>query len=48
LDASTTTLNDPGDEIVYFTWDFGDGEIKKNISQAVIQHVYNYDQTKEN
>ncbi|MDD3262729.1 MAG: PKD domain-containing protein [Candidatus Absconditabacteria bacterium] len=48
LDASTTTLNDPEDEIVYFTWDFGDGEIKKNISQSVVQHVYNYDQTKEN
>jgi hypothetical protein len=24
LDASTTTLNDPTDEIVYFTRDFGD------------------------
>jgi hypothetical protein len=48
LDASTTTLNDPKDEIVYFTWDFGDGEIKKNISQSVVQHTYNYDQTKEN
>jgi hypothetical protein len=24
LDASTTTVNDPGDEIVYFTWEFGD------------------------
>jgi len=22
FDASTTTLNDPADEIVYFTWDF--------------------------
>lgn len=48
LDASTTTLNDPTDEIVYFTWDFWDGEIKKNISQSIIQHVYQYDQTKEN
>lgn len=33
LDASTTTINDPDDEIVYFTRDFGDGDIKKNISQ---------------
>ncbi|HCY21052.1 TPA: hypothetical protein DIC40_04330 [Patescibacteria group bacterium] len=48
LDASTTTLNDPSDEIVYFTWDFGDGEIKKNISQSVVNHTYNYDQAKEN
>ena len=48
LDASTTTLNDSSDEIVYFTWDFGDGEIKRNLSQAIIQHVYRYDATKEN
>lgn len=25
FDASTTILNDTGDEIVSFTWDFGDG-----------------------
>lgn len=33
LDASTTKLNDATDEIVYFMWDFGDGESTKNISQ---------------
>lgn len=48
LDASRTTLNVEGDEIIYFTWDFGDGEIKKNLTNAVIVHVYKYDYTTEN
>lgn len=48
LDASTTTINDPNDEIVYFTWDFGDWEIKKNFSQSVVSHTYRYENTKEN
>jgi hypothetical protein len=50
LDVSTTTLNDPTDQIVYFTWDFGDGtwNIKKNLSQAVMQHTYRYDSKTEN
>ena len=30
LDASTTTLTDKDDEIIYFTWDYDDGEIIKN------------------
>jgi PKD repeat protein len=34
LDASFTELNDPNDEIIYFTWDFGDGsKILKNYSE---------------
>lgn len=48
FDASTTTLRDTEDEIVYFTWDFGDGEIKTNVSQAIMQHTYRYDYDKEN
>lgn len=48
LDASTTTLNDDTDEIIYFTWDFWDGEIKKNLSQAIMQHTYSYNSTTEN
>jgi len=48
FDASTTVLNDATDEIVYFTWDFGDGEIKKNLSQSVISHTYKYDTKNEN
>lgn len=47
LDASTTTLTDPTDEIVFFTWDFGDGEIKRDTSQWAIKHTYKYD-TKNN
>ena len=48
LDASTTTLNDPSDEIIYFTWDFWDWEIKKNLSQSIMQHTYLYNATTEN
>lgn len=48
FDASTTVLNDASDEIVYFTRDFGDGTIKKNLSQSIIEHTYRYDMTKEN
>ena len=44
FDASTTTLNDDNDEIVYFNWDFGDGEIRRNTSTAVMSHVYIYDE----
>lgn len=46
LDASATKLNDPNDEIVYFSWDFGDGELQKNLSNAVIKHTYHYDTSK--
>ena len=42
LDASTTKLNDPTDEIVYFMWDFGDGETTRNISQGRVTHIYKY------
>jgi hypothetical protein len=48
FDASTTTINDIQDEIVYFTWDFGDGEIKENLSQSIISHIYTYDFESEN
>ncbi len=48
FDASTTTLNDSSDEIIYFTRDFWDGEIKKNLSQSIMQHTYVYDTAKDN
>lgn len=48
FDASTTTVNDPEDEVIYFTWDFGDGEIKQNVSQGIISHTYTYDYENEN
>ncbi len=47
LDASISPLYDEKDEIVYFTWDFGDGETKDNISQGKITHTYRYDPVKE-
>ena len=48
LDASKTEINVPWDEIVYFTWDFGDGEIKKNQQNGIVVHQYKYDYDKEN
>lgn len=48
FDASTTTINDPDDEIVYFSRDFGDWVSKPNLSQSVISHTYNYDFDNEN
>ncbi len=48
LDASKTEINVPWDEIVYFTWDFGDWETKINQQNWVVAHTYNYDYVKEN
>lgn len=48
FDASISKLNDPTDEVVYFTWDFGDGEIRNNTSVWKIIHTYRFDTVKEN
>ena len=48
IDASKTEVNVDWDEIIYFTWDFGDGEIKRNQQNWVVAHTYNYDYVKEN
>lgn len=48
FDASTTSLNDSTDEIVYFSWDFWDGVKNPNLSDSIISHVYEYDFVKEN
>ena len=48
LDASTTTLTDKDDEIIYFTWDYGDGEIITNSSQSRTTHTYVYDENTQN
>lgn len=50
FDASTTIVNDPTDELVSFTWDFGDGtgSIKKDFSESIITHTYRYDTIKNN
>jgi len=48
FDASTTILNDSTDEIVSFSWDFGDwSEPKLNFSESVITHTYRYDTANE-
>ncbi len=48
LDASTTTLNDPNDEIVYFSRDFWDWVKNANTSESIISHTYEYDFANEN
>lgn len=48
LDASSIQLEDPDDEIIYFTWVFGDGEDLVNASQGKISHTYYYDKENEN
>lgn len=48
LDASTTTVNDPTDKIVYFSRDFGDGESNKNTSEGRMSHMYVYNDAYEN
>lgn len=50
FDASTTIINDTGDELVSFTWDFGDGtgSMKKDFSEAIISHTYRYDAVNNN
>ena len=47
LDASKTEINVPWDEIIYFTWDFGDWEVKTNQQNGVVVHTYNYNYKKE-
>ncbi len=49
FDVSTSILNDTNDEIVSFTWDFGDGSpVQKNFSESIIKHTYRYDTSNEN
>jgi len=47
LDASISPLYDENDEIVYFSWDFGDGETRTNVSQGKIDHIYKFDEEKQ-
>lgn len=48
LDASATKLNNPQDEITYFSRELGDGTIKNNLSNAVLKHTYHYNNTTNN
>lgn len=43
LDASSSRLNDPNDQITYFSWDFGDGQQQQKVSNGVIKHRYRFD-----
>jgi hypothetical protein len=47
LDASAITLGDASDEIITFSWDFGDGRTQKNATSAKISHTYTYDTKKD-
>ncbi|USN54346.1 MAG: PKD domain-containing protein [Candidatus Peribacteria bacterium] len=47
LDASISSLYDEEDEIVYFNWDFDDGQTMQNVSQGKVDHIYRYDVAKE-
>lgn len=48
LDASSSKLNDPNDQITYFSWDFGDGQKQEKVSNGVIKHKYRFDYTNNN
>lgn len=48
LDASSSRLNDPNDQITYFSWDFGDGQEQQKVSNGVIKHRYRFDYDKNN
>ena len=48
LDASTTSLKDPDDEIVRFSWDFWDWVKNKNTSASIASHEYKYDFVADN
>lgn len=43
LDASISPLYDEDDEIVFFDRNFGDGEIKRKVSQGKVIHEYTFD-----
>ena len=48
LDASSSRLNDPDDQLTYFSWDFGDGQKQAKVSNGVIKHKYRFDYEKNN
>lgn len=48
FNASQIKSNIPNDEIIYYSRDFGDWETKENLTQAIIEHKYAYDNSTEN
>lgn len=47
LDASLSEINDKEDEIIYFTFDFWDWQVKNKVSQWKIRHTYVFDKVRE-
>ena len=48
LDASSSRLNDPNDQITYFSWNFWDGQQQQKVSNGVIKHKYRFDYKNNN
>lgn len=46
FDASTISTTDTQDQIIYYTWDFDDGNISKNISYSKMEHTYHFSMNK--
>ncbi len=40
FDASTIEATEAGDEIIYYTWDFGNGTTKENVTQSRMTNTY--------
>lgn len=47
FDASAITATKEWDEVIYYSWDFGDGDTKKNVTQSKINHTYIFNTTTE-
>ncbi len=48
LDASEIKLEDTDDEVIYYTWDFGDWQKFENVSQWKVPHEYKFDYENNN
>ncbi len=48
LDATTVSLTDKDDEIIYFSRDFGNGGKNPNTSMGRVTYTYLYDEKKQN
>ena len=47
FDASAITATKEWDEIIYYSWEFGDGDTKKNVTQSKVNHTYIFNTTTE-
>lgn len=48
FDASISELHDLKDEIIYFNWDFGDGQTMFKVTDWKVKHTYSFDKEKNN